>query len=182
MVPGLKRVGALLNLSNPTLQADWVEIKRVAGTAAMDAVLLDVRSHDDILKAFDEGQRERFDCLVVSIDSLTQTYFRLIVDLAVQHNLPASFPSREFVEAGGLMSYSVSYPDLYRRAATYVDKIIKGANPADLPVEQPTKFELLINHKASQVARLRGFAYNARSRRRGDRIKGDAHSVRVWAV
>ena len=130
--PELKRVGALLNLSNPTLQADWVEVKRTAGAAAMDAVLLDVRSKDDILTAFERGKSEAIDSLVVSIDSLTQTNFRLIVDLTTGHKLPASFPSREFVEAGGLMSYSVSYPDLYRRTATYVDKILKGAKPAEI--------------------------------------------------
>ncbi len=153
-VPELKRVGALLNLSNPTLQADWVEVKRTAGAAAMDAILLDVRSKDDILGAFERGKSDAIDCLVVSNDSLTQTNFRLIVDLAVGHKLPASFASREFVEAGGLMSYSVSYPDLYRRAATYVDKILKGAKPAELPIEQPTKFEMVINLNTAKTLGL----------------------------
>jgi putative ABC transport system substrate-binding protein len=83
--------------------------------------------------------------LVVGIDTLTQANDKLIIDLAMKHRLPAIYPSREFVDAGGLITYGVNYPDLYRRAATYVDKILKGATPRDLPVEQPTKFELVVN-------------------------------------
>jgi putative ABC transport system substrate-binding protein len=78
----------------------------------------------------------------------------VIVDLAAKHHLPAIYASREFVDAGGLMTYGVSYPYLYRRAATYVDKILKGAKPADLPIEQPMKFELVINLKTAQALGL----------------------------
>ena len=85
------------------------------------------------------------------IDAITQANQQRIVDLAMKHRLPAIYSSREFVDAGGLMSYGVSYPDLYRRAATYVDKILKGTKPADLPVVQPTKFELVINLKPAKA-------------------------------
>jgi putative tryptophan/tyrosine transport system substrate-binding protein len=79
---------------------------------------------------------------------------RQVVELAAKHRMPAMYHAREFVDAGGLMTYGVSYPDLYRRAATFVDKIFRGARPADLPVEQPTKFELVINLKAAKALDL----------------------------
>jgi putative tryptophan/tyrosine transport system substrate-binding protein len=151
-VPSVQRVGALLNLGNPTLQADWEEIQRAAGLLGITAVLLDVRSQEAIAPAFAAAVRERVDGLVVSNDSLSQTNAQHIVDLAAKTKLPTSFASREFVEIGGLMTYSVNYADLYRRAATFVDKILKGTKPEDLPVEQPTRFELVINLKtATQI-------------------------------
>jgi putative ABC transport system substrate-binding protein len=90
----------------------------------------------------------------VGIEAVTQANRRLIADLAAKHRLPAIYPSREFVDAGGLISYGASYPDLYRRAATFVDKILRGATPGDLPVEQPTKFELIINLKTATALGL----------------------------
>jgi putative ABC transport system substrate-binding protein len=90
----------------------------------------------------------------MSIDAVIQGNQRTILELAAKHRLPAIYPSKEFVENGGLMAYGVSYPDLYRRAATYIDKIFKGAKPADLPIEQPTKFELVINLKAAKALGL----------------------------
>jgi putative ABC transport system substrate-binding protein len=84
----------------------------------------------------------------------TQANLQLTVDLAARHRLPAIYASREFVDVGGLMTYGVSYPDLYRRAATYVDKILRGAKPADLPIEQPTKLELVINLKTAKALGL----------------------------
>jgi putative tryptophan/tyrosine transport system substrate-binding protein len=87
-------------------------------------------------------------------DTITQANRRQVVELAVRHRLPASYASREFVDAGGLMVYAVNYADLYRRAATYVAKIFKGAKPADLPVEQPTKFDFIINLKTSKALGL----------------------------
>jgi ABC-type uncharacterized transport system substrate-binding protein len=92
--------------------------------------------------------------LVVGIDTLTQANQQLIIDLAIKHRLPAIYASREFVDAGGLVSYGVNYPDLYRRSATMVDKIFRGAKPADLPVEQPTKFEMVINQKTAKAIGL----------------------------
>jgi putative ABC transport system substrate-binding protein len=110
-----------------------------------------VRKPDDLQHAFEAAVTQRADALVVGNDTVTTSNRQAIVDLATRHRLPTIFASQEFVDAGGLISYGVSFPDLYRRAATYVDKILKkGAKPADLPVEQPTKFELVINLKAAK--------------------------------
>ena len=98
--------------------------------------------------------QERVDALVVGADGLTQVQQQTIVDLAANSRLPAIHPSRDFVEIGGLIAYAVSYPDLYRRAASLVDKILKGAKPADVPLEQPTRFELVINLKTAKALGL----------------------------
>ena len=116
--------------------------------------LLDVRAPEDFARAFDIAIKQRADAVQVANDTLTQTNFRRIVDLSAKHRLPSIFTSREFVDAGGLMAYGPNFTDLYRRAATYVDKIFKGAKPADLPVEQPTKFELVINLKTAKALGL----------------------------
>jgi putative tryptophan/tyrosine transport system substrate-binding protein len=89
--------------------------------------------------------RERADALLVAVDVILALHARRIADLAAKRRLPAMYGSREHVEAGGLISYAPNIPDVFRRAATYVDKILKGARPADLPVEQPTQFEVVIN-------------------------------------
>jgi putative ABC transport system substrate-binding protein len=97
---------------------------------------------------------EHADALVVTSDPLAFTHRAKITDLAIRHHLPALYGFTEFAESGGLMAYSASLTDLWRRAATYVDKIIKGAKPADLPIEQPTKFEFVINLKAAKALGL----------------------------
>ena len=151
IVPGLSRVAALLNMSNGSQPDQWKDI--VATTHAMGVVsqLLDVRKRSDIEPALDNASSQGANALIVGIDTLTQANQQLIIDIAMKHRLPAVYVSREFVDAGGLLSYGVNYPDLYRRAATLVNKIIKGAKPADLPVEQPTKFELVINLKTAKA-------------------------------
>jgi putative ABC transport system substrate-binding protein len=103
-------------------------------------------------QAFDAAIRQHADAIVVGLDTLTQTNQQLIVDLAAKHRLPAIYGSMEF--AGGLAIYGVNYPDHYRRAANFVDRILKGARPADLPVEQPTTFELVINLKTAKTLGL----------------------------
>jgi putative ABC transport system substrate-binding protein len=92
--------------------------------------------------------------VLVGLGSVTQSNVDRVVELAARHRLPSAFGSREFVVAGGLMAYGVNYPDSYRRAARYVDKILKGAKPSDLPVEQPTKFDLVINLKTARALGL----------------------------
>ena len=154
LVPGLSRVALLHNMSNPVAPPQWEETKTAARSLGLQAELLDVRSQEDIGRAFELTARQHVDALLIGIDGLTQMNQQTIVDLTARNRLPAAYPSREFVEAGGLIAYSVHYPDLYMRAASYVDKIFKGVKPADLPVEEPTKFELVINLKTAKALGL----------------------------
>ncbi len=154
MFPGLTRIAALLNMSNASQPPQWNEIERTTQAVGVQSHLLDVRKYDDLAAAFDTASKQHADALVVGIDTLTQANEKLIIDLAMKYRLPAIYPSKEFVDAGGLITYGVSYPDLYRRAATYADKILKGAKPRDLPVEQPTKFELVVNLKTAKALGL----------------------------
>ena len=106
------------------------------------------------LRAFERAAQQGVDGLLVGPDAITQQHRGMIANLAERQQLPTIYAAREYVEAGGLMSYGVSYPDLYRRAAGMVDKIFKGASPGDLPVEQPAKFELVINGKTTKAISL----------------------------
>ena len=116
----------------------------------MQLQYLDVLGPKDIETAFRAASKGRADAVLVLGGPVLNTQRTQIVDLAVKSRLPAIYARAEYVEDGGLMSYGVSFTDLYRRAATYVDKILKGAKPADLPVEQPMKFEFIINLKAAK--------------------------------
>jgi putative ABC transport system substrate-binding protein len=115
---------------------------------------VEVRGSDDLDRAFAAMTRERADALLTLTDSLTASNRKRIVDLASKHRLPAIYELKEFVDVGGLMSYGPHVPDMHRRAATYVDKILNGAKPADLPVEQPTKFEFVINLETARALGL----------------------------
>jgi putative ABC transport system substrate-binding protein len=154
VVPGVSRIASLLDMGNPNNALQWKETEIVAQSLGVQPQLLDVRKPGDFGGAFDAAIRQRAGAMVVGIDALTQANHRLIIDLAAKHRLPAIYATREFVDAGGLVAYGVSYPHLYHRAATYVDKILKGAKPADLPVEQPTKFEFVINLKTAKALGL----------------------------
>jgi putative ABC transport system substrate-binding protein len=154
LVPGAVRIAGLHNMGNPITRGQWGEIQTAAQRLGIESQLLDVRKPEDIGPAFDAARRNRDGALIVGIDGLTQANRTLIAELAAKYRLPAIYASREFVEAGGLIAYGPSYPDLYRRAAAYVDKIFKGAKPSDLPVEQPTRFELVINLKATKALGL----------------------------
>jgi putative ABC transport system substrate-binding protein len=145
LVPAISRIALFANMSNPVAPPQWEETKSTARSLRIQADLLDVRSREDIYRAFETAVKQRIDALVVSFDGLFQANAQTIAALAVWNKLPAIYVGREFIEAGGLITYGVSFPHLYFRAATYIDKIFKGAKPADLPVEQPTRFELLIN-------------------------------------
>jgi putative ABC transport system substrate-binding protein len=111
---------------------------------------LPVRSLDDFDSAFARAKREGAQALITNSGPLINTQQRQVLDFAAKNRLPAMYHSPEFVEAGGLMSYAPNYADLFRRAADFVDKILKGARPADLPAEQPTKFEFLVNLKTAK--------------------------------
>ncbi len=154
LVPGIARIAALLNRSNPGASAQWAEIERAARSLGLQAELLDVRDAVGIGRAFNSAVEQRAGAMLVSIETVMSANRRSIVELAVKHRLPTMYAAREFVDAGGLISYGVHYPDLYRRAATFVDKIFKGAKPGDLPIEQPTKLELVINQKAANALGL----------------------------
>ena len=154
LMPQLTRLAGLFNMSNPVLPLQWTEVEMAARPLGVQSQLLDVRTPEEIGRAFNAAIQERADALVVAIEALTQANRRPIVDLAAQHRLPAMYAGREFVDAGGLISYGVSYPDMYYRAASFVNKIFKGTKPADLPVEQPMKFELVINLKTAKALDL----------------------------
>lgn len=143
MVPRASRIAVLFNMSNPALPPQWKEVETAARGLGIEARLLDVRRREDIEPAFQTAVRQRADAIIVGLETLTQANHPLIVDLAARHRLPAMYASGEFT--GGLMAYGVNYPQMYRRAAMYADKIFKGARPADLPVEEPTTFQMIIN-------------------------------------
>jgi len=152
LVPRATRIAALFNMSNPAIPRQWLEVDTAAKSLGLQTQLLDVRRVEDLRPAFETAARQHADALVVGIETLTLANAPLIVELAAKHRLPAMYASTEF--AGGLASYGVNYPDHYRRAATYVDKIFRGAKPADLPVEQPTRLELAINLKTARALGL----------------------------
>jgi putative ABC transport system substrate-binding protein len=154
LVPTLSRLGLLHNIGNPMGSPEWEEAKTAAGSLALQIELLDVRNEEDLRGSFEVAVQHHIDALLIGADGLTQAYQQTIIDLAARNRLPASYPSRDFVENGGLMAYAVNYPDLYFRAASFVDKILRGMRPAELPVEQPTKFEFAINLKTAKALGL----------------------------
>src|SRR6266705_1453463 len=154
LVPSLSRVALLHNMGNPAVPPEWEETKTAARSLGLQAELFDVRSQGDLGRAFELAVRQHVDALVIGADGLTQLHKQTIVDLVARNRLPAAYPAREFVEAGGLIAYAVNYPDLYYRFASFVDKIFKGAKPGELPVEQPTKFELVINLRTAKALGL----------------------------
>jgi putative ABC transport system substrate-binding protein len=152
--PPIARIALLDNMRNASVPAQWEELKTAARTLGIEPQLLDIRRPEDLERAFEAARTQRADALAVGNDSVVIASRRQVGELAVKHRLPTVYATREFVDSGGLLSYAVHYPDLYRRAATYVDKIFKGTKPADLPVEQPTRFELVINLKAAKAIDL----------------------------
>jgi len=154
LVSGLSRVALLHNMGNPAVPPEWEETKRAARLLGLETELLDVRSQDDLGRAFERAVRQHVDGLVVGADSLTQMHQQTIIDFVNRNRLPAVYPAREFVEAGGLIAYAVNYPDLYFRFAALADKIFKGAKPGEVPVEQPTKFKLVINLQTAKTLGL----------------------------
>jgi putative ABC transport system substrate-binding protein len=153
-VPNASRVAVLFNPVNP-VTAHYVAVLRSAseklGVVLQPQAISDPDQFEGAFATIVAGSAQ---ALVVVIDPLTTTYRARIAELAAKNRLPAMYGFREFVDAGGLIAYGVNLPDLCRRAAIYVDKIIKGANPADLPVEQPTTFELIINLKTAKALGL----------------------------
>ena len=146
--PNVIRVAYLWNPDRPGTGFD--DIQNAARRMAVKLQSLEVRSGVDFDKAFDTALRERSQALMTLANPLFNTHQNQIIEFVTKNRLPAIFHAGEFVDAGGLMSYAPDFLATYRRAATYVDKILKGANPANLPVEQPTKFEFVVNLKAAK--------------------------------
>ena len=169
VVPGLRRLAILANVGNPAAVLEMGEVQAAARTLGLEVATFEIRRAEDIAPAF-EALKGRADALYVCADPLVITNRIRINTLALGARLPTMHGVREYVEAGGLMSYGPNFPDLFRRAADYVDKILRGAKPADLPVEQPTKFDLVINLTTAKALGLDRPADAARARRRGDRI------------
>lgn len=153
IAPFTTGVAALLNMGNPVTGPQLKELQEAAQSRGWRFRLFDVRNRQDIEQAFAVLDKSS-DAIIVGLEALTQAHRSLIADLAARGRLPAIYGGREFVDAGGLIFYGPSFPDVYRRAATYVDRIMKGAKPADLPVEQPTKFDMMINLKAAKAIGL----------------------------
>jgi putative ABC transport system substrate-binding protein len=150
IIPRLSRVAVFGNSNEPGNPQSLREIELAAGAFGVQLQHLDVRDPKDIETAFRAATKGRADAVLVLTSLVMNFRQKQIADLAIKSRLPSIYYATEFVEAGGLMTYGASITDLYRRAATYVDKILKGRKPADLPVEQPTKFELIINLKAAK--------------------------------
>ena len=154
VVPGLTRVAVLWNAANPANVSVWQETQAAAGVLGLLLQSQDVRGPQDLEGAFALTAQARPDALLVLPDSLLNMHGQQIVEFATQQHLPSMVGRREPVRAGGLMYYRSSVPERFRRAADYVDRILKGAKPADLPVEQPMKFELVINLKTAKALGL----------------------------
>jgi putative ABC transport system substrate-binding protein len=155
MVPGLSRAALIWNAGNPAYVRAWTQSQVAAQKLGVALQRYEVRDPTDFQAAFTKMAEQHPDALVILEDALTIRHRKEIVDLALKNNLPSSFFAKEAVQAGGLMSYGANWPDAFRRGAATVDKILKGAKPSDLPVEQPTKFELAINLKTAKALGLK---------------------------
>jgi putative tryptophan/tyrosine transport system substrate-binding protein len=156
MVPTLSRVAVLWNPSDPSSSStlSWHEIQPPARQLGLILHSLEVQSPDQFDKAFEKASRENTGALVITPDPLFAGNVKQLADLAIRIRLPSVFHLKEFVESGGLISYGIDRSDQFRRAAAYVDKILKGAKPADLPIEQASKFELAININTAKALGL----------------------------
>jgi ABC-type uncharacterized transport system substrate-binding protein len=150
-VPALSRVAVLANPTNPVTAAELRETQRAAQALQVQLHVVEVRGPQELDSAFTALRSLSADALIVLLDPIFISQRTRMVELTATHRLPAMYGFREDAEAGALMAYGPNFPDMFRRAATYVDKILKGAKPADLPVEQATKFELVINVKTAKA-------------------------------
>src|SRR5262249_51924336 len=153
IVPRLDRVGIFGNIDNPTVVLEMDEVEATARKLGLEVVRIGIRQAEDIRSAF-EALRDRADALYIAGDPLVLTNGVRINTLAAGGRLATTYNAKEYVQTGGLMSYGPNYPHLYRRAADHVDKILRGAKPGEIPVEQPTKFDLIINLTTAQALGL----------------------------
>ena len=154
LVPNLHRVGFLLNRDNPTQVVALKSLQEAAERNHLSVVPAEVRNARDVGGAYATLKQERVDVIVISGDAVLFSQRREIAELALKHGFPTVYSQREYVEAGGLMSYGESLADFYRRSAFYVDKILKGAKPSELPIQQPTRFLTTLNRKTADALRI----------------------------
>lgn len=167
LVPRSARVAALWHAGNTPSMTSVRELERSAASARVAFQSFRIRDAAELTDAFSAMTRERIDAVVVVNSPLVYLERKRIAELALKHRLPAIYGGAEYADAGGLLAYGPSYPELFRRAAIYVDKILKGANPANLPIEQPTTFELVIN---ANTARALGLAIPSSMLARAKRV------------
>jgi len=169
LLPRAVRAGHLMNLSNPASAAQFRESAKVAKTLGLDMVQLDVREPQDFGRAFDLAAEQKVEGLLVNVDGLILEHRRAVAEYAAKHKLPAVYSDREFVAAGGLLSYGVHYPHLYYRAASFVGRILRGTKPGELAVETPTRFYMAVNRR---TARTLGLVVPPAILQRADRVIG----------
>jgi putative tryptophan/tyrosine transport system substrate-binding protein len=150
LLPDLARLGYLANMSNPVSAPQWAEVQRGAAAMGIDAHLLDARLSPDLPRLLGQAADSRLQVIIVAIDTVTQANRSAIVELARKHRLPTIFSDRTAVDIGGLLSHRIDYTRNYQRAAHYVDKVLHGARPADLPIEQPTLIDTVVNLKTAR--------------------------------
>ena len=147
LAPKTRRIAGLMNTGNPAIAHAWKMLEEAARGFKLEAVLVDVRKRSQIEQAFDAAREQDADALIVQLGSLGAAQRQDVVELAARHRLPAIYPSRQYVDAGGLVSYGMDAAQLFYRAAAFVERLAKGARPAELAMEAPPKFELVINRK-----------------------------------
>lgn len=154
LAPGVKRIGALVNPDNPASLANWKVIGAAAPAMKLQAEMIDVRKPDALAGSLEAAVRNGVDAFIFGIETLTQANQALIVEFAARRRIPAVYAARHFVEAGGLLSYGVHYGSLYYRSAAFIEKVRNGAKPAELPMERPNKFELVMNRKTAHALKI----------------------------
>lgn len=150
MIPAITHVAVLLNPANPTNPLELRDLQAIAPAIGVTILSFEVRGGGDIERAYEAIKRQRRGAVLLAGDAIFGLHQDRVIALAAKHRQPTLYPARQYVVSGGLMSYGTNFDALFRRSAVYVDKILKGAKPSDLPIEQPTKFELVINLKAAK--------------------------------
>jgi putative ABC transport system substrate-binding protein len=153
-LPRIKRVAVLWNPAFPGGRARWTETEQAARSLGLTLVSAQASGPDRLEEALRTAMAQRAEALITLRNPVIVVHGRRVIELAARHRLPAMYDDREFVEAGGLMAYGANLDDLYRRAAAYADRVLKGARPADLPIERATRFELVINRRAARTLGL----------------------------
>jgi putative ABC transport system substrate-binding protein len=151
LLPELKRIGAIFNMGNPVIPPQWHVVEATARSLGIEAQLLDVRRPEDLRSAFDAAATQHAEALVVGLDAVTQANLQPIAELAARQGLSSIYAEKAYARLGGLLTYGANDAQMYHRAASFIDKIAKGARPGELPVEQPTSYELVINMKTAKA-------------------------------